>query len=191
MAAGGSTSNLQLGPGRLYVAPLGTAEPTNASTALAIAWIAIGYTEEGSAVTLELTNEAVYVAEEVDAVLYLRTSRTVKLGLAMAEVTRKRFALALGMGTAEPDNAQVLDPPIPGAEVGIMIVWDSNEDPTTPAAGADSNRRWLFRQAKTSGTIEIARRKAPAKALLPVTFDIEKPATAQPFRVFPNAVGKI
>ena len=34
MAAGGTSSNVQHGPGRLDVAPVGTAEPTTASAAL-------------------------------------------------------------------------------------------------------------------------------------------------------------
>ena len=75
MAAGGTPSNVDLGPGRLYVAPLGTAEPVNCSAALPSAWIPIGYTEDGTEFQFGVTREAVEVAEEVDPIGYEMTRR--------------------------------------------------------------------------------------------------------------------
>jgi hypothetical protein len=187
MAAGGTPGAVQLGPGRLYVAPLGTAEPTSASAALPSAWRAIGYTEEGSAFSTELTNEAIEVAEEVDPIRYVLTRRSNMLALSMAEVTRQNLGLALGDATAAhaANGPTAFEPPDPGAEAACMIVWDRLDVPTV------SNVRWLFRQAKAGGTIEIAARKAPAKSLIAVTFSLEKPATSAPWRVFPNVSGHI
>jgi len=189
MAAGGTTSNVELGPGRLYFAAIGTTEPANASTALPSAWNVVGYTEEGSAFTTSLTREEILVAEEVDPIRYVLTKRANSLVFSMAEMTRSRLAMLLGWGV-DLSTIPTLEPPIPGSDVGVMICWDSNEDPTVAQDG-QGNRRWLFRQARPSGDVEIARRKAPAKSLLPVTFNIEKPSGLQPFKVFPNSNGLI
>ena len=188
MAAGGNANNVQLGPGRLYVAPLGTTEPVSASAALPSAWRSVGYTEQGSAFSTTLTNQEVEVAEEVDPILYVLSKRTNTLALAMAETTRQNLALALGDMTnaVAANSAASFEPPDPGDEDACMLVWDSHDDPTD--AG---NKRWVFRQAKPGGTIELPRRKAPTKATIAVTFNLEKPATAKPYKVFPNSDGLI
>lgn len=187
MAAGGSSSLIEIGPGRLYVAALGTTEPASASTALPSAWRAIGYTEEGSAFSTELTQEAIEVAEEIDPVLYKLSRRANTLALSMVEMTRRNLALALGdvSGIGLVQNAAPFEPPDPGSEVACMIVWDSLDDPT--ASSGTTNIRWLFRQCKSGGTIEIPRRKSPTKSMMAVTFNLEKPAGLAPFKVYPNA----
>lgn len=184
MAAGGTPGNVVLGPGRIYVAPLGTTEPTSASAAMPSAWRAIGYTEDGNAFSTTLTNEPVEVAEEVDPIRYVLSRRVSSLTFAMAEATRANLALALGGGANAANDATSFEPPDPGDEVAIMIVWDSDDDPTT-----GTNARILFRQCKPGGTVEMVHRKAPAKTLIAVTFDIEKPSSATPFRVYPDATG--
>lgn len=185
MAAGGNSANIQLGAGRLWVAPIGTTEPTTASTALPSAWRAIGYTEEGTTVSVELSNEAIEVAEEVDPVLYVLASRANSLSASLVEVNRLNLALAMGVGANEANDATTFEPPEPGSEVAVMIVWESEEN-----AGAD-NVRWLFRQCKVNGTVEVARQKAPNKSMLPVTWQMEKPAGLTPWKVFPNANGEV
>lgn len=191
MAAGGTAANVHLGPGRLYVAPVGTAEPSNGSTALPSAWTPIGYTEDGSAFQTELTREAVEVAEELDPIKYVATRRTNQIVFQMAETSRKRLVLALGGGVVTTEDGTYFEPPDPGTDVAVMIVWDSNEDPTVVDGDGIGNRRMLFRQCRPSGQIELARRKAPAKSLLPVTFNIEKPSSLRPYRIFPSSTGAI
>jgi len=186
MAAGGTPGNVDLGPGRLYYAPLGTTEPVNCSAALPSAWIAVGYTEDGTSVDTEITSEAIEVAEELDPIGFEQTRRMTKLSLSMAESTKKRLALALGAGAGQTDNAASFEFPDAGSVVGVMFVWDSEE---TPSA---TNRRWVFRKCTPSGTVSIARKKAPAKALIPVTFDCAKPsASTKSIIVFPNSSGQI
>lgn len=187
MTAGGSSSLVELGPGRLYIAALGTTEPTDATTALPSAWYPVGYTEEGSAFTTNLTNSEVEVAEEVDPILYVLTKRANTLAVTMAQATRRNLATALGTGAGGVNSATAFEPPDPGSEVAMMIAWDS----TLADAPASTNVRWLFRQCKAGGTITIPRRKAPAKATIAVTFNLEKPASSAPFKVFPNATGQV
>lgn len=186
MAAGGNPNNVQLGPGRLYVAPLGTTEPASASAALPSAWRAVGYTEEGTAFSTTLTNQAVEVAEEVDPILYVLSRRENTLAVSMAETTRRNLSLALGGGAAAANDASSFEPPDPGDEVAVMGVWDSKDDPTETG-----NIRWLFRQMKPGGAINLANRKAPSKRLIAVTFSLEKPSGVAPYKVFPNSSGLI
>lgn len=186
MAAGGTPGNVDLGPGRLYVAPLGTSEPTSCSAALPSAWWAVGYTEDGTAVSTSITSEAIEVAEELDPIGFEQTRRMTKLSIKMAESTKKRLALALGAGAGQTDNAAGFEFPDAGDVVGVMFVWDSEE---TPSA---TNRRWIFRKCTPSGDLEIARRKAPQKALIPAVFDCAKPdASTKAVKVFPNASGQV
>lgn len=187
MAAGGTPGNVDLGPGRLYYAPIGTTEPVDCSTVLPSAnWIPVGYTEDGTEVVTDISSEAIEVAEELDPISFEQTKRMTKLSFAMAESTKKRLALALGTGAAEVDNAASFEFPDASSVVAVMFVWDSED---TPSA---INRRWLFRKCTPSGSVSIARKKAPAKALVTVTFDCAKPgSTTKSIKVFPNSTGQI
>jgi len=191
MAAGGNSANIHLGPGRLYYAPVGTAEPTSASTALDPAFVPVGYTEDGTQVETEITSEAVEVAEELDPVLYSMTRRASRITFAMAEMTVKRLALAMGGGAARSEVGGAATQPFvfpdPSSIQPVMFVWDSAESPTDA-----NNRRWVIYQARPSGTITTQRRKAPQKATLPVTFNCEL-ASGQttPIKVWPGPNGRI
>lgn len=191
MAAGGTAGNVHLGPGRLYMANVGTTEPSTGSTALPSAWTPVGYTEDGSAFRTETTRAEVEVAEELDPIKYVATKRVNALIFQMAETSRKRLVLAMGGGVVTTEDGTFYEPPDPGTDVAVMFVWDSNEDPTVVDGDGNGNRRMLFRQCRPSGQIEIARRKAPAKSLLPVTFNIEKPSGLRPWRIFPTATGAV
>lgn len=191
MAAGGTPSNVTLGPGRLYFAPLGTAEPTSASAALPSAWKAIGYTEDGTEISTNITSTAIEVAEELDPIDFVQTMRTTQLSLQMVESTVSRLALAMGAGAAVADGAVAFEPPDPSAIVSVMLVWDSNEDPTTPT-GATGNRRWIFRRCTPSGTATRTNRKAPAKRGVTATFDCARDASGEPpFIAYPNSAGLV
>lgn len=185
MAAGGTSTNVQVGPGRLWVAPLGTTEPTTATAALPSAWLAIGYTESGHEYAADLTSEPVEVAEELDPIFYINTRRIQRVTFSMAEMTKRNLAIALGSGATTTNDATAYNPPTAGSEVAVMLVWDSEE-----AAGS-TNSRWIYRQAKPSGTITIPHGKAPAKALIPVTFNLEKPTGLEAVAVIGTSAGVI
>lgn len=186
MAAGGTSSNVPIGPGRLYVAPLQTAEPTTASAALPSAWRVIGYTDGGTTMTGTLTNSPVTVAEEIDPIAYVMTERATAVAFAMAEGTRRNLALAFSdmTGAFATNDGTAWEPPDPSSVAACMLVHDSAEDPTD-----GTNRRLLFRQAKPGGTISLQWAKAPQKSLIAVTFNLEKPSGSAPFKVFPRATG--
>lgn len=187
MSAGGNPNNISLGAGRLWVAAIGTAEPTSGSALLPSAdWRAVGYTEDGTTVTFTLNNEEIEVAEEFDPVLYVNNKRTTMLKVQLAEATRRNLSLVLG-GLATAGTLGAYEPPNPGDEVAFMAVWDSEDS----AQGNADNIRWLFRSCKSGGTIETQRNKAPNKALLPIEVNVQKPVDLAPFKVWPNSSGLI
>lgn len=175
-----SGSNISIGPGLMFVAPLGTTVPTNASSALDAAFVEVGYTEDGSTFAYSISSSPVEVAEELDPIRMVTTGRTTTVTLSMAEATRRNLALALNAGAGAANNAAAIDPPAPGAEVRVIGV-----------INCDNGARWLFRQMFQTGNVEVRRKKAPDKTLITVTFSLEKPDLVQPFRVWPNAQGLI
>ncbi|HVM07194.1 MAG TPA: hypothetical protein VM345_01925 [Acidimicrobiales bacterium] len=163
---------VEIGPGLLYVAPYGTPEPDDADDTLDAAFRAVGYTEDGSTFEYEITNEAIEVAEEFDPVKYATTGRRASITFQMAEITRQNLALAMNAGADAAETGD-LEPPEPGEEERITIVWDS--------ADADEPERWVLRKCLQAGTVSIRRQKSPNKTLIPVTFRLEKPTGQAPF----------
>ena len=172
----GNPDEVLLGAGTLYVAQIGTTEPASASATLPSAWREIGWTEDGSTFNYEITTADIEVEEEFDPVKVATTGRKGEVAFQMAQLTRANLALALNKGAAGQTGTGSLEPPSPGSEVRVMIVLDTID-----------GSRWLFRRCVQSGRISIARKKAPNKALIPVTFKLEKPTGLQPFVMFPNA----
>ena len=118
----GNASNISLGAGTLYVAALGSTEPTDVTTALAAAWKEIGYTEEGSEISIEVSSDPVEVAEEIDPVLHVMAGRTVSISFAMAENTARNLTLALNGGTVSTGaGVTSYEPPAPSAAQRVML----------------------------------------------------------------------
>lgn len=167
---------LSLGPGRLYVAPVGTAAPTDMQTALDPAWVPVGYTEEGSEFAYELTSEEVPVAEELDPLFYRTTGRSGTVSFAMAENTARTLSIAFNGGdvsTPGTDGSVVYTPPEPGEEERRSLLFESE----------DAEERWHWPQVFQGGSVSVARRKGAEKATLPVEMRVEKVSGKPPFSV--------
>lgn len=180
-----STTEVRVDVGTLYVAAIGTTEPTASSdlSALPSAWREVGYTEDGSVFKYDIKSEDIEVAEELDPIRSIITSRTGMLEFKMAQASRRNLALALNVGASEANDATVLEPPDPEDMVRCMLLHVSNDDQAV--------RGTLFRQCFNVGGLELDFAKAPKKLLLPVSFKVEKPTGSAPFKVFPNASGHI
>lgn len=176
----GTPSNVEIGPGVLYVAPIGTTEPTSATAALPSAFREVGYTEDGTTITYDLTNEAVNVAEEFDPIAYRTTARAGTVAFQMAEATRQNLALVLNLGANLTNDGTLLEPPAPGSEVRVMF-----------AHRTDAGALWVLRRCLQAGSIEMRNQKAPNKKLLPASFRMEKPTGAALFGVYPTAAGLV
>lgn len=176
-----SAGLVQLGAGILRTAPIGTTEPVDLTTAWGAGWVEVGGTNEGSSFNSELTAEDIFVAESLERIKQVTTSRVSSVGFAMAEITGINLQKAFNGGTlttgtaAAPKTFVTFEPPDVGTESRLMIGWDSE----------DGQERWIFRKCVNAGAIEIARRKAPDKTLIPVNFGLEKPDSgAKPFRAY-------
>lgn len=163
---------VRVGPGILKIAPLGTAEPTDLSAAWDGAWVDLGYTNEGSNFVFDQTFEDVTVAEELEPIRVLQTARNITLNFALAEMTAANMQRAFNGGEVTTNAGVVkFEPPDAGDYTEVMIGWESE----------DGLERFVFRKCIQVGSVDIARRRAPDKATLPMSFRCTKPAGAASF----------
>lgn len=173
----GSAAALSLGVGTLYWAPLGTPLPEDLADALDAAFKKIGYTQEGSEFSYEITTDPVEVAESLEPVYYKTTGRSGSVTFAMAENTVRNLTLAFNGGkvTRTASGAISYEPPDPGTEVRRTLVWESE----------DKQERWVYPQVFQGGSVSMARRKGADKVTLPAEFRLEKPALGgAPFKAY-------
>jgi hypothetical protein len=181
-------------PGYLWLAPLGTAEPTNTVTAgkfadaIAAAYIPLGATMEGSSFSYATEVEPIEVEEFFDPISYETTSRTGQVAFALANFTLSNYRRALNGGVAALTSTgttgqelTTLNPPTPGNEVRAMLLWEST----------DSTVRLLCRQVMQGGEIATDFKKAPNKAVIPCTFNLEVPATGQPWTMWGSGLTRV
>jgi hypothetical protein len=165
----GTPAGVRVGPGLIYVAPLGTSEPATPTASIPSAWVPVGYTEEGHVFTTETTSEPVEVAEELDPIRYVNTRRTGSFEVELAEINLQNFAIAHNGGSISgPTGGFVsFEPPDIGDEVRLAVLWrdDANEE------------QLVVRQVLSTGAVAIQRRKAPAKATIPLNMRMEKPTS--------------
>jgi hypothetical protein len=163
----GTPAAVKVGPGLLYIAPIGTTEPTAGSGALPSAWVAVGYTETGSEFDFTTSYSDIDVAEELDPIRIVATGRVVSVKFSMAEISARNISKALNGGTiSSPSSGFVtFEPPALGAETRVMLCWQSD----------DAQEQWLFRRCLSTASVNIAHAKAPAKSLIPVEFRCEIP----------------
>lgn len=182
-------------PGFLWLAPLGTAEPTNTVTAsvfsdaIPVAWLPLGATTEGSEFRYSTTVEPVRVAEFFDPIKYATTERggSMAFNLASWSLSNYRRALNGGVAALTPTGAAgseltTLEPPAPGTEVRSMLLWEST----------DSTVRILLRQCMQGGEITSAFKKAPDLAAIPCVFNMEVPSSgAKPWAMWGAGTSRV
>src|SRR5258708_18998092 len=127
--ARGTPANLALGPGYLYLAPLGTPEPVDVITAIAAvsaAWVALGYTASGSTFNYQLNTSPVVVAEELDSITNAPDGRTMSVDFSLAEITASNLKRAFNGGTISAGTGVgVFDPPGLGTEARVTPRFES------------------------------------------------------------------
>ena len=196
MAAVGSSANVDVGVGRLWVHAYdeanvggqGTAYlPTDInansmeidpdSTPDVLGWEPIGYTEEGSTFSYEVSAEPVTVAEEIDEIATYRTSASGTVAFSFAEATARNLSLALNAGIAP---SAPVTPVSQANEARVSIVFD-----------AENGARWVFPKLYQAGSFEISNRKAPEKRLIGVEFKMELAPGESLMYVYANGSGLI
>lgn len=170
-----------LGPGLLYVAAIGSTEPTAASAVSGTSgWTEVGYTEDGNSFDYTLTTADIFVEEEFDPVKVVTTARSASITVALAQITRRNLALVLNQGAAAANDGTAIAPPAPNAETRIMM-----------ALVTEEGAMWLIYRAVATGSVKVDRKKAPNKATFPVTFKAEKVAGKALFNVVPTTNGLV
>lgn len=165
----GTAAAVFVGPGLIYVAPVGTSEPATPTASIPSAWVPLGYTESGHVFNVETTSEPVEVAEELDPIRYVNTRRTGSFDVELAEISATNWNIALNGGSiGTPTGGYVtFEPPDLGDEQRLAILWRGDPDDS-------SDEQLVVRQALATGAIGIQRRKAPQKATIPLSFRMEK-----------------
>lgn len=167
----GTPGALALGPGQLFIAALGTTEPTDLTTAwsaVSANWVMLGYTDSASEFHYTPSTEDVEVAEELDPISTQTTGRVSTISFALAQLTATNLKRAMNGGTITGGAGIVtFEPPDLGTEIRVMLGFESE----------DSQERWVYRQCYQQGDITITRGKGAAKALISAEFKLEKPAT--------------
>lgn len=188
------TPHILVDPGFLWCAPLGTTEPTNTVTdgvfsdTVPVAWLPFGATDAGSTFAYSSTVEPIRVAELFDPVRYATTERGGSIAFNLADWTLSNYKRALNGGPAAlvPSGAAgseltTFEPPDPGDEVRMMILWEST----------DATVRILLRQCLQGGEVSTAFAKAPDKSVIPCTFNMEIPAVGKPFTIWGAGTGRV
>lgn len=177
MTVRGNPKALSLGPGTLFRASLGSIEPVNLITAWPAAFARVGYTEDGSSFSYVPSFDPVEVAEELEPLDDAATGRALTVAFNCAEVTAENLRRAMNGGTVTPggagaDTFKTFEPPELGEEEHCMLGFESE----------DGLERWVWRNCKQAGSVEMNRRKGAAKTTINNSFRVYKPAVGKPFK---------
>lgn len=169
--ARGTPSNISLGPGYLYISPLGTTEPVDLTTPWATVsanWVLLGFTDQGSEFDYQLNTSPVNVAETLDPITNAPDGRQSSVKFNLAEITATNLKRASNGGTITTGTGIVtFEPPDLGTEVRTMIGFESE----------DHTERWVWRQCLMSGQLTIQRQKGANNATMACEFMLELPAS--------------
>lgn len=167
-------------PGVLWMATLGTAEPTPTAAAgrftdsLPAAWVMLGPTSEGASFSDSTNTDTINVAEFLNAVRTVVTGRESKLSFALASWTLSNYRRALNGGVAAiapqgttGTEVTSLEPPQEGSEVRAMLMWEST----------DRSLRLLGRQCFQTGEVASDFKPGADNAVIPCEYTFEQPAT--------------
>ena len=170
-----TANGIRVNPGALYVAQLLTAEPVGLTGAWPSGWAPIGLTDSGHTDTYNTSEANIDAAELLDPVLIVTTGRTMTVAFSALNVTARLLILALNGGLVAPVTGTgfiTVTPPDLGAEARVMMGWDAT----------DGKERKIWRKCVQSGSIALARQKAPNKTVVPFSMSVEAPTDgSKPF----------
>ena len=163
-----ATTEVLIGTGTLYLAPTGTAFPADPTAAPAVAWVDVGYSDEGWSFNVDRNVEDVNVAEELDPIDVLQTSREIHVVGASAQASLENIKTAMGGGTI----STVVGPPAYKRLVaGTADQLERNALLLrVKAPGTNKNRDIQIPTIVSVAAIELGHRKAPDKSLVAMDF---------------------
>lgn len=185
-----ATPTIMRDPGYLFIAPVGTADPTETAAGSKFtdvwpaAYLPLGATEDGSQFSYQTTVEPITVAEFLDPIVWSTTARQGSMAFNLASWTLQNWSRALNQGAGSLTGLTPLSgtgataiydltPPSPGNEVRVKLAWES----------LDNTARIYMYQTINGAQIQSAFKKAPDKAVIPFEFQFEVPSSGIPFRM--------
>lgn len=165
------------GPGYLFAAPLLSAEPANTvvgsvfTDAWVAPWVNLGATEEGSELETALETDLAYVAEYLDSVRTVTTTRTTTMSFNLYNTTAQNYKRVMNGGTiatVSGAGTTLLSSFLPvqaGLEVRTMIGWEST----------DNTQRAILYQCLNVGSVTERFRKGSDYNIFPAQFRTEVP----------------
>src|SRR5690348_10158602 len=181
------TSRIEVGPGTLYAAPIGTTEPDSVTGAWPNGWVKLGYTDTGSTFSRQVQTANVEIEEEPFPAKIVTTGVVANLSFSLAELTRQNLLVVLNggittlasgtTGTSSTDTSIWAEAPSLGSEKRIMLGWDALEkgDDGSTTTDFTSLCRLVARQCFNTGNLQIANRKGNNKRVYAGNFALEKP----------------
>lgn len=169
---------IRTGPGLIRYAPLGTTIPTVTAAASKVVatwtnWLEVGATEGGLSYSESTDTEAIRVAESLYPVKTVTTGKAGAASFTMNHLNDLNWKLAMNGGTIATSGAGATKlntyvPPLIGAEVRVMLAFQSAED----------DEIIVWPQVFNTGSVEITRGTLDTLAGLPVEFSVELPDPA-------------
>jgi hypothetical protein len=160
------------GPGKMYIAPLGSTLPTfdghgEYPVVWPVAWKAVGYTDAGIDATYTPTVKEIMVDEETAPVSDILTAEKFSLAAHLAEATLQNLNRAISASTYVDDSVANQDIHVTGGSQALNYVMVGVEG---PAPGTNLKRVIILRKAiaKAAVAFKIQRKD---KVVFPVEFD--------------------
>lgn len=189
-----ATPTILTDAGYLFIAPLASTVPANTvagsvfTDAWPVAWLPLGATEDGSTFHYETNVDPILVAEFYDPIKYATTNRSGNFAFNLANFALSNYRRALNGGVAALTATSgsgvtalyTVAPPALGSEVRCMVGWES----------LDNTLRFVGYQMIQGGAVESVFKKAPDKAVIPCTFNMEIPVSGVPFNLFSAGVAR-
>lgn len=181
MAAGEDPSEIIVAPsGTVFVAPLGTAEPTTEATALNAAFKPLGLIEPAGATFTDGTTKGYVDAwQRFQHVKTLILSKDTQVSFGLLQWNNATLRLAFGGVVTQPTTGHFkFEPgdPADGADERCMILGWSDET---------SDYRLVMPRVTLAAAVNTSFVRSAA-ATLPMTFDILGPETGQAFYMLSN-----
>jgi hypothetical protein len=170
-----NTLEVLIGTGTLYVAPEGTVFPADPEEAPSGTWRDVGYSEEGWSFNVERDVEDVEVAEEIDPIDVLATSREIHLVGEAAQSSLENLRVALGGGTITPDAGPPATSTYTPTGTDTLTRFALLFRGKAPTVGLQANVRDIqMPHVIPVGAVELAAKKAPDKSLVGMDFRVIK-----------------
>lgn len=178
-APAGNVDQIQLGSGRLLIAPVGATEPTDVTAAWDAAWLELGFTKDGVHHKYAQTIADAFVEELLDPVAGIVTQRKASVAFNAAQLTALNLKRAFNGGTiVTAAGVSTFTPHGTGGEGYVAIGWESNAN----------DERWVWRRCLNSAPTDIPRRTKTADyAVVGVEFTAYGVTGSQPFKTLLNS----